>query len=450
MESNAKEADLPQEKPTSAPTHARQGIIWLVVGHAALGLVGVWVAYLAGSEPTLRGAAFVGLVFGQTSLLGIWGGLGTCSWLKRLIGVVTGVICLVVLLGIGVHEVNFWTFTIVVVATSCVLMPLLIVRCCRVVIHLDSSSVPAAGRIQFSIRHLMILTFVVACLVSLAKMVQPHVSRGYPTIEILLLAVLFGVVGVLPVWFTLATKRPTLYGLGLVAVGAGAGYCYGWKVFGERENLGDRHGHRSSGRRCFAACRAVLWISAGAVTVTTRSEQACRGCSRPSGLCSDPSEANPCAILCVGYRLHDIRYVHGSNSTTVTSHMSNRGLMLEDIADLWFFEGPPDRRPTIAAHFQRCAAPTDVRWALSQLDAGHASLASSEWKGECPVTLERGRYFVVVGALLGRSLRHFRHRHVRVGAAEDTVTCCLTDQPPVPLTHSGEYSGWSSGILSWD
>ena len=40
-------------------------------------------------------AAFVGLVFGQTSLLGIWGGLGTCSWRTRLIGVVTGVICLV-------------------------------------------------------------------------------------------------------------------------------------------------------------------------------------------------------------------------------------------------------------------------------------------------------------------------------------------------------------------
>jgi hypothetical protein len=130
---------------------------------------------------------------------------------------------------------DFWTFTIVVVATSCVLMPLLIVRCCRVVIHLDFSPAPAAGRIQFSIRHLMILTFVVACLVSIGKLVQPHLSRGHPTTEILLLALLFGVVGILPVWFTLATRRPTLYGLGLVAVGAGAGYCYGWKVFGDEK-----------------------------------------------------------------------------------------------------------------------------------------------------------------------------------------------------------------------
>ena len=31
--------------------------------------------------------------------------------------------------------------------------------------------------------------------------------------------------GVFPVWFVLATKQPVLYGVGLVAVGACAGYC---------------------------------------------------------------------------------------------------------------------------------------------------------------------------------------------------------------------------------
>jgi hypothetical protein len=229
------EADLPQNKQTAPPIDARRRIIWLVVRHAALGLAGVWVAKLAGSSPSPPVAAFVGLVFGQSSLLGIWGGLGACSWRERLIGVVTGGLCLFLMLGIGINEMNFWTFSLIGMAMSCVLMPLLIVRCSRVVIDLDSSSVAAAGRIQFTIRHLMILTFVIACLISLAKLVQPHVSRGDLFIRILLLAVLFGIVGVLPVWFTLATKRPSLYGLGLVAVGAGAGYCYGWKVFGDEK-----------------------------------------------------------------------------------------------------------------------------------------------------------------------------------------------------------------------
>lgn len=207
---------------------------WLFVTHAVLGLVGVYVAYQAGREPTQRGAMFVGLVFAQASLLGIWGALGMCSALLRLSGVVAGVIGLVILLGIGIHGRDAITFTIVVVATSCVVAPLLIARYFRVAIVSDTSLVPSEGRIQFSIRHLMILTFVVACVVSLAKWAQPYLPRVFPTIDIFLFALLFGIVGVLPVWFMLATKWPILYGLGLVAFGAGAGYCCGAMTFGDK------------------------------------------------------------------------------------------------------------------------------------------------------------------------------------------------------------------------
>ena len=140
-----------------------------------------------------------------------------------------GISYLVPLLGIGIHEVNSKTFIVVVVATSCVLTPLLIVRFFGVVIHLGSSSVAPVGHIQFSIRHLMILTFVIACLISIGKLVQPHLF-----FELLLIALMFGLVGVLPVWFVLATKRPMIFSIGLVAVGACAGYCLG-RAFGEEE-----------------------------------------------------------------------------------------------------------------------------------------------------------------------------------------------------------------------
>jgi len=33
------------------------------------------------------------------------------------------------------------------------------------------------------------------------------------------------VVGILPVWFVLATKQPVLYSIGLIVVGACARYC---------------------------------------------------------------------------------------------------------------------------------------------------------------------------------------------------------------------------------
>ena len=42
------------------------------------------------SGPNLVVAVFVGIVFCQTSLLGIWGGLGTSSRWNRLLGVMVG------------------------------------------------------------------------------------------------------------------------------------------------------------------------------------------------------------------------------------------------------------------------------------------------------------------------------------------------------------------------
>jgi len=71
----------------------------------------------------------------------------------------------------------------------------------------------------------------------------------------------------------------------------------------------------------------------------------------------------------------------------------------EDIADLWFFEGPPEgdgrldrifnakpHRLMFAGHYHD--------WLLVTPDG------IANWSGECPIRLDGGRYFVVVGALL--------------------------------------------------
>ena len=104
-----------------------------MLAHVVVGLIGAFVAYFAGRGPTLRGAAFVGIVFSQTSLLGIWGGLGTNPWWSRLIGVVVGVGYLGLLLGVGISEPD-WEET----TSSCLSAPrlitgvLLVIRCFRV------------------------------------------------------------------------------------------------------------------------------------------------------------------------------------------------------------------------------------------------------------------------------------------------------------------------------
>ena len=156
-------------------------------------------------------------------------------WWKKLIGVVIGISYLFPLLGIGIDDVGSVTFIFVVMATSFVAMPLLILRLFRVAIHLASVSAPPTGRIQFSIRHLMILTFVIACLISIGKLVQPYLSPGPMIFQLLQIALTYSVVGVLPVWFVLATKRPVIFSVGLVAVGACAGYCLGRRFLGSEE-----------------------------------------------------------------------------------------------------------------------------------------------------------------------------------------------------------------------
>ncbi len=205
------------------PVTPRRRILWLVVVHIVVGLMGAFVTYSSASR-SLRGAAFFGIVFSQTSLLGIWGGLGSSAWWRRLIGVVAGVGYLTTLLGVGVLQLSRVTFLIVAVATASVAMPLLIIHFFKVAIHLDTFPGASAGRIQFSIRHLMILTFAVACLITIGKWVQSDFSDGEKFFQYLLCAATFGVVGILPVWSNLASKSPVSYSGGLVAVGTCAGY----------------------------------------------------------------------------------------------------------------------------------------------------------------------------------------------------------------------------------
>jgi hypothetical protein len=158
-------------------------------------------------------------MFSQTSLLGICGSLGTSLWWMRLTGVVVGIGYLFFVFGIGANDVSIETLIVFLAVISVVSFPLLIARFCRIVIRLDDFPVVPTGPLQFSIRHLIIVTFVVACLITIGKLCQQR---------LLPIALTCGVVGILPVWFVLASKRPTIFSIGVVVVGACAGYFYGW------------------------------------------------------------------------------------------------------------------------------------------------------------------------------------------------------------------------------
>jgi hypothetical protein len=70
----------------------------------------------------------------------------------------------------------------------------------------------------------------------------------------------------------------------------------------------------------------------------------------------------------------------------------------EDLADLWYFDGPPDQHGKLERIFN--AVPHRLmfaghyhKWLLATPGGVHP------WHGETPIRLDAGRYFVVVGAL---------------------------------------------------
>ena len=234
-----KDTSMSSDRPTAAPTHPQRGILWLVVAHAVVGLTVALTTHFAAHAPlpSLWEPVHFGLVFSQVALLGIWGSLGAHRWQVRLIGVLVGVGYLMSVLVVGIGELDSEASLLVVVAAALVTITLWPVRLLGGRIFRKSSPATSASPIQFHIRHLMILTFVVACLVTIGKTVHPHIFHGSVLFELLLVPLVFGIVGVMPVWFVLATRQAVPYGIGLVALGAFAGYCFGRKTAPDFEML---------------------------------------------------------------------------------------------------------------------------------------------------------------------------------------------------------------------
>ncbi len=186
---------------------------WLVLGHVVVGVIDCGIIrYYRYHGPTTH--AFVGLVFGQTSLVGLWGGLGTTNWKVRLVGVLVGLIYLSGVLGVGVDQFGGYLVLMVMFAGLSVAGLLMIGRCFGLRIHATGVDV-ADTSAQFSIRQLMLLTVLVACVTTIAKVLTPHVDPGTYLAMLFLITIPFGFLGLAAIWAILVTEHPKL---GILAV----------------------------------------------------------------------------------------------------------------------------------------------------------------------------------------------------------------------------------------
>jgi hypothetical protein len=214
-------------EPTERPRKPRVRWLVLVLAHVAIGLstglLAAWIGF-SPSGSNMVVAVSIGIVFGQTSLLGIWAALGTSSWWKRLPGVVVGMVCLGLLLDLSVGTPYLNNQVIVLLATVLVAGVLLVVRCFSFRICVTAVDRTAVPRFQFSIRHLLILTFVVACLVSLGKWLGPHLIPATEPFRLAMIGLLLATVGLMTVWSVLGRRHPLLPSMIATGVAAGLGF----------------------------------------------------------------------------------------------------------------------------------------------------------------------------------------------------------------------------------
>jgi hypothetical protein len=187
-----------------------------------VGLIGARAVNLGGPSAPLVNFLFFGVLFGDISLLGTWGALGANPWGERLMGVIGGVGYLVALGSYAAGPSDLIPI-IAAVAITLVTLPLLIVRCFGDSIQRSPFPSALVSQSQFPIRLLLALTFVIACLAGIGKSALPPTFLAF----MFSASVIFLLVGVLPVWFVLATRQPVFYSVGLVAVGACGGYGLG-------------------------------------------------------------------------------------------------------------------------------------------------------------------------------------------------------------------------------
>ena len=207
-------------------------IILLIAAHILLTVSGAllsrFLPYGGLGMVRVASLAFMALIICQASLLGMWAALGRLNILLRLGFTLVCICSLSVTLCLGIGEMELEWFVLVGSVTFFVMAVLAIPRWFRFrAMHIDDSKKTTVSEIQFSIRHLMIVTLWVACLLGIGRYFGPMI----PSLEVFAfgaaLATCFATTATLAVWAVLGLSQLPLR-VGLVSavtiLTAGAAY----------------------------------------------------------------------------------------------------------------------------------------------------------------------------------------------------------------------------------
>jgi hypothetical protein len=156
-------------------------------------------------------------------------------WLRTLVTTV-GAVGLYLQLGLGISELDFEVFVLVAFATSLVAIVSCGVRLLAADLSCEeTTSETIVEGLQFSIRHLMALTLVVACLITVGKLLAPVIDGLDTLAQISVLSICYAAVAVTAIWAVLGLGNPWIRCVFVILISIRAGIAGGFVIDGANE-----------------------------------------------------------------------------------------------------------------------------------------------------------------------------------------------------------------------
>jgi hypothetical protein len=198
----------------------------LMVCHVA---AAVALAPFCDYRDNLLSVAFTALMLSQTSLLGAWTGFGRTHFLLRLAGTGLGVVLITFVMQWNTPPgATGMLLILTLVITSLVALVTWMVRLwkARLIRH-DERDILRREELQFTIRHLLLLTLLIAFLLTVAKGLAPQFDDFEAVAQMCLLGIYIVMLALTSIWAILASetwaKRLPLVFLVAGAAGGAAG-----------------------------------------------------------------------------------------------------------------------------------------------------------------------------------------------------------------------------------